>query len=130
MSDFESTNGPVRVRVEGLRKTVRALEKSGADASDMRELMHAIGNIVVRAASPPVLDGTLAGTIRAGKGKTKAVVRAGGARAPYAGVIHYGYPARNLAARPFLSIALQAERSDVLQALDKGLKDIQRKNDL
>lgn len=96
----------------------------------MRELMHSIGTLVVQAASPPVLSGRLSGTIRAGRGKTKAVVRAGGARAPYAGVIHYGWPERDIAPQPFLSAALQSERSDVFRALEEGLAEIQRKNDL
>jgi hypothetical protein len=34
-----------------------------------------------------------------------AVVRAGGARLPYGGPIHWGWPARHLAAQPFLTDA-------------------------
>lgn len=129
-ADFEVVNGTTRIRVEGLRRTVRALEQSGADAQDMKDLMHALGSIIVNAAQPPAVSGRLAGTVRAGRGKTKAVVRAGGARAPYAGVIHYGWPAHNIAPQPFLSAALQAERSDVLRALEDGLEDITRRNNL
>lgn len=130
MADFETVSGDARICVNGLRRTIRSLERAGADATDMRELMHSIGTLVVQAASPPVLSGRLSGTIRAGRGKTKAVVRAGGARAPYAGVIHYGWPERDIAPQPFLSAALQAERSDVFRALEEGLAEIQRKNDL
>lgn len=130
MLDGDIGSGAGRVNVKGLTKTVRALERAGADAQDMKSLMHEIGNIVVRAAQPPQVSGVLAGTIRAGKGKTKAVVRAGGARAPYAGVIHYGWPARNIAPQPFLTNALQAERTAVFNALDDGIADILRKNDL
>ena len=128
--DGEFGSGAGRVRIEGLAKTVRALEKAGADSQDMKDLMHALGMFVVNAADAPVLSGTLQGTIRAGRGKTKAVVRAGGARAPYAGVIHYGWPARNIQPTNFLSEALQRERGDILSALDDGLADILRKNDL
>ena len=94
--------------------------------------MHALGLIVVSAAQPatPTLEGTLRGTVRAGRGKTKAVIRAGGARAPYAGVIHYGWPARNIRARPFLADAVQATRSQTLAALDQGIGDLLRKNKL
>lgn len=96
----------------------------------MRELMHELGMLVVRAAAPPTLSGRLTGTLRAGRGKTKAVVRAGGARAPHAGVIHYGWPAHNIAAQPFLTNALQSERGDVLRALDNGLGELLKKNNL
>lgn len=128
--DFEITNGDVRLRVSGLRATVRNLERAGADTQDMRQLIHAVGMVVVRAASAPVRTGKLDGTIRAGRGKTKAVVRAGGARAPYAGVIHYGWPARGIAAQPFLVDALQAQRNNVLSTLDTGIEEILRKNNL
>lgn len=128
--DFEIANGDVRLRVSGLRTAVRNLERAGADTQDMRQLIFQVGMIVVRHASAPVRSGKLDGTIRAGRGKTKAVVRAGGARAPYAGVIHYGWPARGIQAQPFLVDALQAQRNNVLQALDTGIEEILRKNNL
>jgi hypothetical protein len=131
MSDaFDIVSGGSRIRVQGLRTTVRALEKTGADAQDMRDLMHDIGNIVVHSANAPVLSGRLESSIRAGKGKTKAVVRAGGARVPYAGVIHYGWPARNIAPQPFISAALASERGAVFERLQEGLEEIQRRNNL
>lgn len=109
---------------------MRALTRAGADAEDMKDLMHSIGMIVVSAAAPPVVSGNLASTIRAGRGKTKAVVRAGGAKAKYAGVIHYGWPARNIAATNFLSEALAANRGEVFDALKRGIDELLKKNDL
>ncbi|MGF6821183.1 hypothetical protein M2317_000069 [Microbacterium sp. ZKA21] len=130
MSDIDRITPGGRIRVEGLRKAIRSLEQAGADAQDMRDLMHALGLIVVNAAAPPRRSGNLAGTLRAGRGKTKAVVRAGGARAPYAGVIHYGWPARRIAPQPFLSDALQRKRTDVFRALDQGVSQILKSNNL
>ena len=128
--DFDIASGDVRIRVEGLGKTLRAMSKSGADAQDMKDLMHSLGMLVVRAANPPVLTGRLSGTLRAGRGKTKAVVRAGGARTPYAGVVHYGWPAKNKPANPFLLEALNRQRGDIFRALDEGIGDLLRKNSL
>lgn len=131
MSDaFEIPGKPVSFRVEGLRKTIRDLERAGAQTQDMRELMHSLGSIVVRAADAPVLTGRLASTIRAGKGKTKAVVRAGGARARYAGVRHYGWPARNIEPARFLVEALQETREQVFDELDQGIAAILQRNGL
>lgn len=127
---FEVTNGPGRVRVEGLGKAMRQLSAAGANADELRDLMQEIGGLVVNAANPPRASGTLAATVRPGRGKTKAVVRAGGARAPYAGVIHYGWPARNIAPNPFLTNALNAQRSAIFQALDNGIADLLEKHDL
>jgi hypothetical protein len=124
--------GSGRIRVDGLNKAVRALRKSGADMQDMSALMHAIGMTVVLAARPeaPYLSGALQGTIRAGRGKTKAVVRAGSARVPYAGVEHYGWPAHNIPAHPFLTDALRSQQADIYDQLDRGLMAILAKNGL
>ncbi len=129
-ADFEIANGPVRLSVTGLSKTVRSLEKAGADAQDMKQLIYSIGMLVVNSADPAQVSGRLRSTIRAGRGKTKAVVRAGGARAPYAGVNHYGWPAHNIAPNPYLVNAVRSERADILQALDEGMEEIMRKNGL
>lgn len=128
--DFEVANGPVRLRVTGLSKTFRDLGKAGASTDDMKDLMHEVGMLVVNAANPTQVTGRLASTIRAGRGKTKAVVRAGGARAPYAGVNHYGWPAHNIAPDPYLVNAVRSERADILDTLDHGIEEIMRKNDL
>lgn len=128
--DFEIAHGDVRLRIEGLGKTLRAATAAGADAEDMKSLMHTLGMLVVRAARPPRDSGDLTGTLRAGRGKTKAVVRAGGARAPYAGVIHYGWPAHHIEPHPFLTEALAATRPQILDQLDKGLGDLLAKHNL
>lgn len=128
--DFDIASGDVRVRVEGLSKALRALSQAGADAQDMKDLMHAIGTTIISASTPPSRSGRLKGSLRAGRGKTKAVVRAGGARVPYAGVIHYGWPARNIKPNPFLTRALDSKRSTALQQLDRGLADILTKHNL
>lgn len=127
---FTITNGDVRVKVEGLNSTLRKMSKAGADATDMRALIHEIGMLVVNDAAPPRVSGALAGSIRAGRGKTKAVVRAGGAKVPYAGVVHYGWPARNIKPQPFILEALQRQRSNALGKLEEGIQEILRKNDL
>lgn len=129
---IEYVSGGVRVRVDGLRKTIRDLNKAGTDATDMKELMHSLGEIVIKGAQPniPVRSGALAGTLRAGNGKTKAVVRAGGARAPYAGVIHYGNPKRGIAPHPFLTDSLRHQHEHIYTALEAGINAILAKNDL
>jgi phage gpG-like protein len=127
---IEYSSGGTRVRIEGLKAVLSKLNKAGADAQDMKDLMHEVGSIVVRAAQPPVLSGTLAGSIRAGRGKTKAVVRAGFASIPYAGVQHYGWPAHGIAPHPFLTDALRANHAQVFAALEAGIDELLAKNGL
>jgi len=120
----------VSIRTEGFAKCVRAMEKAGADSQDMKQLMYDIGMLVVRASLPPVLTGRLQSSIRAGRGKTKAVIRAGGQRVPYAPIIHYGYSTRGIEPQPFLLDALQRKKGDAFNKLDEGITSILRKNNL
>lgn len=129
---IEIGNGDTRVRIEGLNKTIRGLRKAGADAQDMKSLMHSIGEVVVRAAQGdvPKASGKLSDTIRAGRGATKAVVRAGGARAPYAGVQNFGWPSRNIRATNFLTSAANRNQGTAVDMLQQGIEEIIRKNGL
>lgn len=116
--------GGTTVRIEGLGTVMRKLRRVEADANDQKDLMHKLGMIVVNAADAPQLTGGLASTIRAGRGKSKAVVRAGNARRPYAGVIHYGWPAHNIKAQPFLTDALKSQHDRIYAALEDGINQL------
>lgn len=134
MADYEAASGDVRVRIRGIRKAIRALESAGADTQDMKDLMHSMGMIVVSRARGlvPYKSGDLHATLRAGRGKTKAVVRAGrnSKALPYGAVIHYGWPKRNIKPQPFLADALAQTRGQVLAEFDRGLTDLLRQNGL
>jgi hypothetical protein len=125
-----AANGSQSVRIEGLRKLNKAFRDAEVNASDQKELMHSLGQIVVRAAVVPADSGLLSTTVRAGRGKSKAVVRAGGAKTPYAGVIHYGWPQHNIAPNPFLLNALASTTNEVVDALSDGIGDVLRKANL
>lgn len=126
----EYVSGGVRVRVDGLNRVVRQLKAAGTDAQDMRDLMHDLGEIVIDGATIPNRLGRLSANVRAGRGQTKAVVRAGSARVPYAGVIHYGWPARGIRAQPFLTDALQQRHQQVFAALETGIDQLLKANGL
>lgn len=125
----------VGVRVHGLNKAIRALEKAGADSEDMRELMHEIGEVTARRARqlvPVGKTGRLRASIRAGRSKTKAVVRAGYERKsmPYAGVVHYGWPARDILPDLFMVQALDQTRDECIARLEGGIGEILERNNL
>lgn len=120
-----------QVRITGLRDTLRSMEKAGTSAGDLKDLMMSLSQIVISAARPPHGDtGALSASVRPGRGKTKAVIRAGSARVPYAGVIHYGWPARSIPAQPFLTDAINRTRSAILAQLDQGIQDLLHDADL
>lgn len=119
------------VHVTGIREVNAKLRAAGSDLSEMSDLMHRLGLIVIAHANPPRDSGEVAGTLRAGRGKTKAVVRAGYAkRGAYAGVVHYGDPHRGHKAQPFLTDALQRSQGQVIAALTDGVDSILRQNNL
>lgn len=119
------------IRIEGLQEVLKALRAAGDDLQDMSALNHRLGNIVIANARVPRDSGEVAGTLRAGKGKTKAVVRAGYAsRGRYAGVLHYGDPHRGHRPQPFLTDALRRSQATVLAELTKGIDAMLTKNGL
>lgn len=128
---FQVGQGDVKFRVFGYRKAVRDLERAGVASDDLKKVMSDVGSIVVRNAKVPQRTGRLDRTLRAGKGKTKSVVRLGGARAPYAGVRNYGWPARNIPAmNPSLEDTVKASQQEIFETVENGIQDLLVKNGL
>lgn len=82
------------VRVEGLAQLVRDLERYGVSTDDLKDAFGAISKDVADEAGTRVrvFSGALKATIRPARTKNKAVVRAGSAGVPYAGVVNYARP--------------------------------------
>lgn len=80
------------VRIEGLNKTIRSLQKLGVSVEDLKGAIEPITNKVVADAQrlTPVLTGALQASIRGSKAKNKAVIRGGTARVPYASFVEWG----------------------------------------
>lgn len=99
------------VRVEGAATLRRTLRRAGVNTRDLRAANRAAGRIVATAArgAAPRKTGRLARTVRpAGSTATRAVVTAGRTNVPYAGPIHWGWPARHITAQPWLSDTARA----------------------
>lgn len=119
------------VEIKGLRELNKALKQAAEDSQDLSELMHRVGMIVVRAANPPRRTGNLANSLRAGRGKTKAVVRAGNnGSIPYGRVMEYGWKARNISPRLFLNKAREEKANEIERAIFAGIDDLIKKNKL
>lgn len=96
-------NPPV-VRVEGGRELRSALRQAEGGLADLRQTNAAAAALVSRvgAIGAPRRSGLLAATVRPGATQSAAIVRAGSARVPYAGVIHYGWAERHIQPNPWL----------------------------
>lgn len=97
----------VGVHVEGLDRVTRALDALGVDLGDMRDAHQRIADEGARlaAAAAPRRTGRLARSVRARRRRGRSIVTAGGWGVPYAGVINYGWRARNIAPARFMQEA-------------------------
>lgn len=98
------------VRVEGGRELRRDLKRAAGDLNDLKDAHREVAGIVARTAGPeaPVSSGALAASVRPGATARAAIIRAGGASLPYAGPIHFGWPARNIEPDPFITEQAEA----------------------
>ena len=114
------------VEVRGAKELRKSLKQAGDDLSDMKDANLAVGNIVVSAAQglAPHRTGALAGSIRAARAAGSVAIRGGLRRVPYAGVIHWGWPARNIKAQPFLSDAATSTEAEWVALYEAELDKI------
>lgn len=127
------------VRVIGLRQVVRTLERYGVEASDLKAAFKRIGTMVGNEAKglAPQLSGALANSIRPSNTKNRSIVRAGSAKVPYAGVVHYGGGVsrgsrgpHNISPHPFLTDAVENKQAAAIDAMEDELNALIRKLDL
>lgn len=99
-----------QVRVDGLPALRRELRALAGDVDDLKDANAAAARIVAAAAAAraPHRTGRLAASIRGNRAVSRATVLAGGARLPYAGPVHYGWPAHHIEANPFVTDAAEA----------------------
>lgn len=122
-----------KIEIQGLRELNRAFRSLGREATGELKGVHLDAAKIVEERARQIVPkrtGRLAGTLRSAGTMRGANVRAGFARVPYAGPIHFGWARRNIRPQPFLYDALDERRSEVLDAYEKNLKRLIRKHDL
>ncbi len=115
-----------RIQVTGAKELRVALKRMGADVKDLSVIHREAAEDVASAARQraPVLSGALQGSIRAKGTKTRGTVTAGGRGLPYAGPIHFGWPAHSIAPNPFIFDALDARKDEVVQRYERRIGDL------
>ena len=103
--------GNATIRVDGLRRLRRDLRQLEGGLSDLKDANARAGQVVVQAATVKAPrrpgSGRLAGSGRPSRAAGRVSILWGGARVPYAGPIHWGWPARGIEAQPFVVEAAQ-----------------------
>jgi len=125
------------IKIEGLSKVQRDLRKLSTDALDLNkteflETNKQVAEIVINETKKyvPILSGALAAAIRNASTKKSAKVRAGNAAVPYAGPIHFGWPARSIKPNTFLYEAIDARKDEVANRYAELVSDLIVKYDL
>jgi hypothetical protein len=117
------------IRVEGARELRRALKAAGDDLADLKDANQAAAGIVLAEAGTrvPRRSGDLARTGRVNRAAAKANVLYGSAQIPYAAPIHWGWPARNIKAQPWVTDAATASQPAWLQAYADAVQQVVKK---
>jgi len=121
------------VEVEGARQLRKALAELGDDAVDELKAVNMKGVEVVLAEAltrVPVRSGRLYETVRGSATKTRGTIRAGFKRVPYAGPVHFGWPARHIEPNLFLYDAVDERRGEVIAVYKKNIGKLIKKNGL
>jgi hypothetical protein len=125
------------IKIEGLSKVQRDLRKLSTDALDLNkteflETNKQVAEIIINETKKyvPVLTGALAAAIRNASTKKSAKVRVGSVAVPYAGPIHFGWPARSIRPNPFIYEAIDSRRDEVRDRYENLVEKLITKYDL
>jgi HK97 gp10 family phage protein len=122
-----------KIQIEGLKETQAALRAVSNDLkTEMKPTHLKAAQIIVDGSKRyvPVRSGKLAASIRAAATQTGGRVRAGFAAVPYAGPIHFGWPARRIKPQPFIYDAMDDRRAEVLKVYADRISRIVIRYDL
>lgn len=114
------------VEVEGLKELRRSLKAAGMSYDDLKAAGLEAADVVAATARTlvPHLSGALESTIRPAGQAKGAVVRSGGAKVPYAGVIHFGWPKHGIQPHPFLYDAVDQRADEIENVYLQRVQDI------
>jgi hypothetical protein len=101
------------LQVDGARQLRASLRRAGLSVQDLKDAHKEAADVVKAEAAPraPRRTGRLAASVRTSGTQSAAIIRAGRKAVPYAGPIHWGWEARNIAANPWLWEAAQRTES-------------------
>lgn len=120
------------IEVVGLSRLRTTMRKAGLDLGRLKGLNRDAAEAVAptaRATAPvgPAAGGHISSSIRVGATASAGVLRAGtgrNGRFPYGGPLHWGWPARNIKAQPWLAQAAQATEGRWTDVYQKGVESI------
>jgi len=116
----------VTYEVKGGRRLRATLKDVESGLEDLKAVHGEVAQIVVDRAmtTVPRVTGALAGTIRGSGTQSMAVIRAGFAKVPYAGVQEFGWPRRNIPPNPYLRPAAHETEPTWLRVYNDEIEEL------
>lgn len=120
------------ISITGVKEVTDSLKKLGRDLESNIELNKELSTTLSQKASAlaPRLTGALASSVVGNPSAEKAQILAGSAAVPYAGVIEYGWPAKNREARPYLNPAVNNNMGYIIERYNDSIQKAIQKYDL
>jgi hypothetical protein len=120
------------ITVEGIKQVTDSLKKLNKDLESNIELNKELSTTLSQKASAmaPVLTGALASSVKGNPSAEKAQILAGSAAVPYAGVIEYGWPLRNIEAQPYLNPAVNDNMGYIIEKYNDSIQKAIKQYDL
>jgi phage gpG-like protein len=120
------------VSIQGVKEVTDSLNKLARDLESNIELNKELSTNLSQKASAlaPRLTGALASSVVGNPSSDKAQILAGSAAVPYAGVIEYGWPLRNIEARPYLNPAVNNNIGYIVEKYNDSIQKAIKQYDL
>ena len=112
--------------LKSLQREVRRVKDKELNA-EMKKANKAAAGVAVEKGKPkaPKVSGSLASSIKAANSAKYAAVKAGSPKkVPYAGVQHFGWPARNIQPQPFLDEAIRENFGEIRDTYEDALRAV------
>jgi len=120
------------VVVKGVNEVKDLMSKFGNELENNLTLNKELSYELAQKASAiaPRLTGALASTVVGNPSEKKAQILAGSAAVPYAGVIEYGWPAKNKEAKPYLRTAVKENMGYIIARYENSIEEAIKKYNL
>lgn len=120
------------ISIQGVKEVTDSLKRMARDLESNLDLNKELSTTLSQKASAmaPRLTGALASSVQGNPSAEKAQILAGSAAVPYAGVIEYGWPAKNKEARPYLNPAVNDNMGYIIEKYNDSIKKAIQKYDL
>jgi phage gpG-like protein len=120
------------ISIQGVKEVTDSLSKMARNLESNIELNKELSTTLSQKASAlaPRLTGALASSVQGNPSAEKAQILAGSAAVPYAGVIEYGWPDRNIDAQPYLNPAVNDNMGYIIEKYNDSIQKAIKQYDL